>query len=120
MNFYFLPKPWRLRHVPRARLGGQHMDCETENDETVVAEYVADLTAELAVMAAWAEHVELARILEMARLESERLCGRTSDTAEPEITDTAAVPETTGQQQTAAQPPSTNVVLLSALRAARR
>jgi hypothetical protein len=90
------------------------MDCETQDDQTAVAEYVCDLTAELAVMAAWAEHVDLARLLEMARLESERLCGRASRGAEPETDDAA------GAQKTADSSQPANVILLSALRAARR
>jgi len=113
MNFYFLPKPQRLRHA-RFIGGGDLMDCEAQDDRTAVAEYVCDLTAELAVMAAWAELIELARLLEMARLESERLCGRASDAAKPETDGTAAAQESAGQIQ------SGNVVLLSALRAARR
>ncbi len=89
------------------------VDCELQDDRAAVAEYVADLTAELALMAAWADHTDLARILEMARLESEQLCGRIPDQAEPVAEDTAAAPEAVSDS-------STNVVLLSALRAARR
>ena len=95
-------------------LGGLMMDCESQDDRAAVAEYISDLTAELALMAAWAEHVDLARILEMARLESEQLCGRAPDQAEPAAEDTAAAPEAVSD------PSSTNVVLLSALRASRR
>jgi hypothetical protein len=90
------------------------MDYETQDDRTVVAEYVCDLTTELAVMAAGADHVDLARLLEMARLESERLCGRTSEGAEPEA-DAAR-----GTQDAAGESQSANVVVLSALRSARR
>jgi hypothetical protein len=90
------------------------MDCESQDECVGVAEYISDLTAELALMAAWAEHTDLARILEMARLESERLCGRAPDEAEPAAEDAAAVPEASLHAS------STNVVLLSALRAARR
>ena len=89
-------------------------DCDSEDDRTAVAEYISDLTAELALMAAWAEHADLARILEMARLESERLCGRGPDQAEPAAEDKAAAPEAVGDSS------STNVVLLSALRTSRR
>jgi hypothetical protein len=95
------------------------MDCETQDDRTAVAEYVCDLTAELAVMAAWAEHVDLARLLEMARLESERLCGRIGEVAEPE-TDGAAAPQESAGQIQSGQIQSDNVILLSALRGARR
>jgi hypothetical protein len=91
------------------------MDCDSQDDRAAVAEYISDLTAELALMAAWAEHTDLARILEMARLEAEQLCGRVSDQAEPEAEDAASAPEAT-----VSEPSSTNVVLLSALRAARR
>jgi hypothetical protein len=49
-----------------------------------VAEYISELTAELARLAASAHHAELAQVLEMARLESDRLCGRNLDkTQEP-------------------------------------
>jgi hypothetical protein len=89
------------------------VDCESQDDRAAVADYVADLMAELALMAAWADHTDLARILEMARLESEQLCGRIPDQAEPVAEDTAAAPEAVSDS-------STNVVLLSALRAARR
>jgi hypothetical protein len=112
MNFYFLPKPQRLRHAWFKRRGGDLMDCETQDDRTAVAEYVCDLTAELAVMAAWAEHIDLARLLEMARLESEHLCGRASDVADLETDGAAAVQESAGQIH------SGNVILLSARRAA--
>ena len=88
-------------------------DCDSEDDRAAVAEYISDLTAELALMAAWAEHADLARILEMARLESEQLCGRVTE-AEPAADDAAAAPEV------ASDASSTNVVLLSALRASRR
>ena len=47
------------------------MDCATEEERRAVADYISDLTAELALMAAWAEHTDLARLLEMARLESD-------------------------------------------------
>jgi hypothetical protein len=90
------------------------MDCEPQDDRRAVAEYISDLTAELALMAAWAEYPDLARVLEMARLESEQLCGRAPDQAEPVAEDAAAVPETLSDSS------STNVVLLSALRASRR
>lgn len=114
MNFYFLPKRLRLRHARLANLGDNIMDHETLDDRTAVAEYIFDLTAELAVMAARADHTDLVRILEMARLEAERLCGRTANAAEPVVEDPAPAPGAAGQSQ------STNVFLLSALRAARR
>lgn len=91
------------------------MDCDSQDDRTAVAEYISDLTAELALIAAWAEHTDLARILEMARLEAEQLCGRASNQAEPAAEDAATAPEAA-----VSEPSSTNVVLLSALRAARR
>jgi hypothetical protein len=89
------------------------MDCETQEERTAVADYISAMTAELAVMAAWAEHTDLARILEMARLESERLCGLTPNAA-------VTVAGDVDTAQDAADPfQSTNVILLSALRAAR-
>jgi hypothetical protein len=90
------------------------MDCETQDDRTVVADYICDLTTELAAIAAAADYVDLARLLEMARLESERLCGRTSEVAEPEIGAGC------GTQDAAVESQSTNVIVLSTLRAARR
>ena len=88
------------------------MICETCDDKRAVADYISDLTAELALMAAWAEHTDLARILEMARLESERLCGRPQEggAAEP-ASDETAIP-----QNASVQFGSTNVVLLAAVR----
>jgi len=92
------------------------MVCQTDDDDrTAVADYISDLTAELAVMAAWAEHTDLARILEMARLESEQLCGRSQCEAAE-----AAVVETTMVQNAAGQAEPTNVVLMSAVRAAQK
>ena len=90
------------------------MVCETQDERTAVADYILAMTAELAVMAAWAEHTDLARLLEMARLESERLCGRMSNSVEDVVDDEEPVQEATDNSQ------PTNVVLLSALRAARR
>jgi hypothetical protein len=114
MNFSFLPKLSALRHARVSGLGGLMMDCESQDDRVGVAEYISDLTAELALMAAWAEHTDLARLLEMARLESEQLCGRSPDQAEPAAEVATAAPEALSDAS------STNVVLLSALRASRR
>ena len=94
------------------------MVCQTDDDRTAVADYVSDLTAELAVMAAWAEHTDLARILEMARLESEQLCGRSQ--CEAAKAAEAAVVETTMAQNTAGQSVPTNVVQMFAVRAAQK
>jgi hypothetical protein len=88
------------------------MDCATEEERTAIADYISDLTAELALMAAWAEHTDLARLLEMARLESEQLCGRN--------TNAATAPDGAITQDSAVQSESSNVVLLSALRVAQR
>jgi hypothetical protein len=90
------------------------MDCETQDERAAVADYISAMAAELAVMAAWAEHTDLAGILEMARLESERLCGRTPGEEQ------AVADEATPVQEAADGFQSTNVVLLSALRSARR
>jgi len=43
-----------------------------------VADYIAAVTAQLAQMAASEHYTTLARVLEMAWLESEQLCGRDS------------------------------------------
>jgi hypothetical protein len=83
------------------------MVCETDDNRTAVADYICDLTAELALLAAWAEHANLARILEMARLESERACGRGQDEA------TESAPD-------AGPFESTNVVLLATVRGAQK
>jgi hypothetical protein len=54
---------------------------KTDDDRAAVADYISDLAAELALMAAWAGHTDLVRLLEMARVESEWLCGRHQDGA---------------------------------------
>jgi hypothetical protein len=84
------------------------MVCKTDDDRKAVADYISDLTAELALMADWAQHTDLARILEMARLESERLCGRRQDET------VEGAPGAAGQLE------STNVVLLAAVRGAQK
>lgn len=99
---------------PMRAWGDYIVDCETQDERTAIADYISALAAELAVMAAWAEHADLARILEMARLESERLCGRTPGEAQSAADDPPRAQEAAGGFQ------STNVVLLSALRSARR
>jgi hypothetical protein len=117
MNFYFLPNALALRHSEKRNLalGDEAMDSATQDERTAVADYISDLAAELALMAAWAEHTELARILEMARLESEQLSGRGLATAtEPALNDSGVA------QNGADQSGPTNVILLSALRAAQR
>jgi hypothetical protein len=92
------------------------MICETYDDNAAVADYISDLTAELALMAAWAEHTDLARILEMARLESERLCGRRQEDGAAECaSDETAIP-----QNAPVQFESTNVVLLAAVRGGQK
>jgi hypothetical protein len=45
------------------------------NNNHAVAEYISELTAELAKLAASAHHTELTYALEIARLEAEQLCG---------------------------------------------
>jgi hypothetical protein len=122
MNFYFLPNAGSLRHAVCSWLGDDIMDCESFDDRTAIADYISDLTAELAVLAAWAEHTDLARMLEMARLESEQICGRTRNVAEEpapgdiagDLAGNAVQDADTGSFE------STNVVRLSALRAAQR
>jgi hypothetical protein len=44
-----------------------------------VAQYISELTAELAQLAAAEHYTDLVCLLEMARLESDRLCGRNLD-----------------------------------------
>jgi hypothetical protein len=115
MNFYFLPNILTLRHAGVGNVlgGGIIMVCATDDDRTAVADYISDLAAELAVMAAWAEHTDLARLLEMTRLESEKLCGRNqSETA-------GSAPGETATPQ-AGRFESANVVLLSASRSAKK
>ena len=90
------------------------MVCAKDGDQTEVADYIADMAAELAVLAAWAEHTDLARILEMARLESERLCGRGQSEAAEFAADDSSGPGRAGSDK------STNVILLSAIRAAQK
>ncbi len=92
------------------------MDCELPDDRTAVADYIADLTAELALLAAWADHTDLARILEVARLESEQLCGRAQNVAE----ESAASDATSVGDIDAGSFESTNIIRLSTLRAAQR
>jgi hypothetical protein len=108
------------------------MDCETLDDRTAIADYISDLTAELALLAAWAEHTDLARILEMARLESEQICGRSENTAEePALDDEACgiaadmtddvANELAAAGDVEADPfGATNVIRLPTLRAAQR
>jgi hypothetical protein len=117
MNHEFLFSSQAIGAAPfsaASGLGELMIDCESQDDRAAVAEYISDLTAELALMAAWAEHADLARMLEMARLESEQLCGRAPGQAEPAVGDTTAAPEAV------IDPSSTNVVLLSPLRTSRR
>ncbi len=90
-------------------LGADSMDCELLDDRTAVADYIADLTAELALLAAWADYTDLARILEVARLESEQLCGRPQNVAAA-----SAASDATSVGDIGAGPfVSTNVIRLS-------
>ncbi|HSZ64764.1 MAG TPA: hypothetical protein VK825_01045 [Xanthobacteraceae bacterium] len=108
--------------------GDDIMDCESLDDRTAIADYICDMTAELAVLAAWADHTDLARILEMARLQSEQICGRVENVAEePAPSDLAGIiagdmaGNTTVVQDADTGPfESTNVIRLSTLRAAQR
>jgi len=101
-------------------LGDDVMDCESLDDRTAIADYIADMTAELALLAAWADHTDLARILEMARLHSEQICGRVQNVAEePVLTDMAGNTTIVQDADTGAFE-STNVIRLSTLRAAQR
>ncbi|MGA8322047.1 MAG: hypothetical protein WBE48_05880 [Xanthobacteraceae bacterium] len=103
---------------------GDDIMCESLDDRTAIADYICDMTAELAVLAAWADHTDLARILEMARLQSEQICERVENVAEePALSDMAgdmAGNTTVVQGADAAPFESTNVIRLSTLRAAQR
>ncbi len=111
MNFYLLPNTLPLRHAELGKVGGSDiMVCKTDDDRTAVADYISELTAELALMAAWADYADLAGILELARLESERLCGRRQDEAAERTTDATGLP----------QVEATNVILLAAVRGAQK
>jgi hypothetical protein len=96
-------------------VGGEakSMICETDDDGTAVAGYISELMAELVLMAARADQTELVRVLEMARLEAERLCGRGQDEA-PERAADGTAQDATGQFK------STNVVLLTAARGVQK
>ena len=101
-------------------LGDDVMDCESLDDRTAIADYITDMTAELALLAAWADHTDLARILEMARLQSEQICGRVQNVAEaPAPADTTGDTTIVQDADTGAFE-STNVIRLSTLRAAQR
>jgi hypothetical protein len=88
-------------------LGSDIMACKTDDDRAAVADYISDLAAELASMAAWARHTDLVRLLEMARVESERLCGRHREGAAPPHDAVAGFEPT-------------NVVILAAVRGAQK
>jgi hypothetical protein len=125
MNFYFLPNAERLRHAHFSWAGGDDaMDSESLDDRTAIADYIADMTAELALLAAWADHTDLARILEMARLQSEQICGRVQNAAaEPapgDMADDMSGKTAIGQDADTGPFESTNVIRLSTLRAVQR
>lgn len=100
------------------------MDCESLDDRTAIADYIADMTAELALLAAWADHTDLARILEMARLQSEQICGLVQNVAEEpalgDMADGVSANTAIGQDADTGPFESTNVIRLSTLRAAQR
>ena len=105
-------------------LGDDMMDCESLDDRTAIADYICDMTAELAVLAAWADHTDLARILEMARLQSEQICGRVENVAEEpapgDLPGDMAGNTTVPQDADSGPFESTNVIRLSTLRTAQR
>lgn len=104
------------------------MDCESLDDRTAIADYIADMTAELALLAAWADHTDLARILEMARLQSEQICGLVQNVAEEpalgdmssDMADGVSANTAIGQDADTGPFESTNVIRLSTLRAVQR
>jgi hypothetical protein len=105
-------------------LGDDVMDCESLDDRAAIADYIADMTAELALLAAWADHTDLARILEIARLQSEQICGRVQNVAEepasPDMASDLASNTTIVQDADTGLFESTNVIRLATLRAAQR
>jgi len=60
------------------------MDPLYSDDQIAVAEYISDMAFELSKLAAAANHRLLAHLLQMAWLESERICGRPLVTQVPE------------------------------------
>jgi hypothetical protein len=100
------------------------MDCESLDDRTAIADYIADMTAELALLAAWADHTDLARILEMARLQSEQICGQVQNIAEEpvpgDMAGDMAGNTTIVQNADTGLFQSSNVIRLATLRAAQR
>jgi hypothetical protein len=103
---------------------GDDIMCESLDDRTAIADYICDMTAELAVLAAWADHTDLARILEMARLQSEQICGRVENVAEEpapgDLPGDMAGNTTVPQDADSGPFESTNVIRLSTLRTAQR
>jgi|GEM_PF-6794558 hypothetical protein len=65
------------------------MTTQNYEDRTATADYISRVAAELAQMAASAEHNVLAHLLQMARLESEQICGRGSGPVEQDDNDVA-------------------------------
>jgi hypothetical protein len=59
-------------------LGGKIMTDQSGKPNHEVANYISTVTAQLAQMAASQNYTTLARLLEMAWLEAEQLCGRDS------------------------------------------
>jgi hypothetical protein len=59
-------------------LGGKIMTDQSGKSDHDVADYISTMTAQLAQMAAAERFTTLARLLEMAWLEAEQLCGRDS------------------------------------------
>ena len=45
------------------------------NNNNAIAEYISEMAAQLATLAASSRHTELAYALEIARLEAEQICG---------------------------------------------
>lgn len=58
-----------------------------QTNSHTLADYISELTAELAQLAAAEHHTDLACILEMARLESDRLCGCNAETKQEPAAD---------------------------------
>jgi hypothetical protein len=80
MKFYALPMHPGSRHTcdVTVLIGGKIMTDQSGKSDHEVADYIATMTVQLAQMAAAENFTLLVRLLEMAWLEAERLCGRDS------------------------------------------
>jgi hypothetical protein len=70
--------PYLWRDAFTVLLGGKIMTDQSGKPNHDAADYISMMTAQLAQMAAAERFTTLARLLEMAWLEAEQLCGRDS------------------------------------------